>query len=182
MFAQGQNSEPWARWQITGQRAAIVVVVVLCAARPAPAQITAALQGRVVDESGAIVPAAVISVSDDSIEFAVSVRTDLEGHYHLAGMAAGTYTVTAEAPGFRTEIIEALNVDVGRTLVRNFRLVVGEQSETVVVRGEVPLVDRVSATVGHVVTGQTVQQMPLNGRHFTDLGLLVPGSVAPSQT
>ena len=97
-------------------------------------------------------------------------------------MAAGTYTVTAEASGFRTEIIEALNVDVGRTLVRNFRLVVGEQSETVVVRAEVPLVDRVSATVGHVVTGQTVQQMPLNGRHFTDLGLLVPGSVAPSQT
>ena len=50
------------------------------------------------------------------------------------------------------------------------------------VRAEVPLVDRASATVGHVVTGQTVQQMPLNGRHFTDLGLLVPGSVAPSQT
>ena len=45
-----------------------------------------------------------------------------------------------------------------------------------------PLVDRATATVGHVVTGPTVQQMPLNGRHFTDLGLLVPGSVAPSQT
>ena len=45
-----------------------------------------------------------------------------------------------------------------------------------------PLIDRATATVGHVVTAETVQQIPLNGRHFTDLGLLVPGSVAPSQT
>ena len=182
MSSRGQISDSGARWQITGPRAAMVVLAVLCAALPAQAQITAVLQGRVVDESGAVIPATVISVRDDSIDFAVSVRTDLEGHYHLAGMAAGTYTVTAEAPGFRTEIIEALNVDVGRTVVRNFRLVVGEQSETVVVRAEMPLVDRVSASVGHVVTGQTVQQMPLNGRHFTDLGLFVPGSVAPSQS
>ena len=47
---------------------------------------------------------------------------------------------------------------------------------------EMPLIDRATATVGHVVTAETVQQIPLNGRHFTDLGLLVPGSVAPSQT
>ena len=142
----------------------------------------AVLQGRVVDQSGAVVPAAEIGMRDDSTGFAVSVLTDAEGHYHIAAIPAGTYTVTAEAPGFRTEIIEALNVDVGRTLVRNFLLVVGERSESVVVRAEVPLVDRAIGHVGHVVTGQIVQQMPLNGRHFTDLGLLVPGSVAPSQT
>ncbi len=66
--------------------------------------------------------------------------------------------------------------------MRDFRLVDWRQRETVVVRAEVPLVDRATATVGHVVTAETVQQIPLNGRHFTDLGLLVPGSVAPSQT
>ena len=65
--------------------------------------------------------------------------------------------------------------DVGRTLVRDFRLAVGDRSETVIVRAEAPLIDRATATVGHVVTAQTVQQIPLNGRHFTDLGLLVPG-------
>ena len=89
MFSRGQNSESGARWQVTGQRAAMVVFVVLCASPPAQAQITAVLQGRVVDESGAIVPAAVISVRDDSIDFAVSVRTDLEGHYHIAGDGRG---------------------------------------------------------------------------------------------
>ncbi len=133
----------------------MILLVLLSVASPSYAQPTAVLQGRVVDESGAVVPGAVIRVRDDSTGFAVSVLTDLEGHYHIAAIPAGRYTVTAEASGFRTEIIEALDVDVGRTLVRNFVLVVGERSETVVVRAEVPLVDRASATVGHVVTGQT---------------------------
>ena len=129
-----------------------------------------------------MIPAAAIRVRDDSTGFVVYVVTDQEGHYVIAAIPAGTYAVTAEAPGFRTEVIPSLNVDVGRTLVRNFVLVVGERNENVLVRAEVPLVDLATATVGHVVPGPVVQQMPLNGRHFTDLGLLVPGSVATSQT
>jgi hypothetical protein len=82
----------------------------------------------------------------------------------------------------RSEVIKALTFEVGRTLIRDFHLEVGERSETVVVQAELPLVDRSTTTVSHVVTAQTVQEIPLNGRHFTDLGLLVPGSVAPSQT
>ena len=160
---------------------AVATLVILCAFSSVEAQ-TTALRGRVVDESGAVIPAAAIRVRDDSTGFAVSVVTDPEGHYVIAAIPAGTYAVTAEAPGFRAEVIASLNVDAGRTLVRNFLLVVGERNENIVVRAEVPLVDLATATVGHVVPGPVVQQMPLNGRHFTDLGLLVPGSVAPSQT
>ena len=94
MFSRGQNSGPRARWQVTGHRAAMVVLVVLCASPPVQAQTTAVLQGRVVDESGAVIRAAVIRVRDDSIGFAVSVVTDLEGHYHIAAIPAGTYSVT----------------------------------------------------------------------------------------
>jgi hypothetical protein len=142
----------------------------------------AAVQGRVADQSGGVIRGATVNIRDDETGFAVSVLTDLQGHYYIPAVPAGTYTVTAEKGGFRTEIIEALAVEVGRTLVRDFLLKVGEKSETLVVRAEVPLVDRASSTLGHVVTGQIVQQIPLNGRHFMDLGLLVPGSVAPSQT
>jgi len=67
----------------------------------------------------------------------VSVRTDSEGRYYIARIPAGTYAVALEAPGFRSETIEALNVDAGRTLVRDFRLAVGERRETVFVRAEV---------------------------------------------
>jgi hypothetical protein len=145
------------------------------------AQPTAVLQGQVFDLSGAVIPGATIRIVDAATAFDVSVHSDAAGRYSITGIPAGTYTVAADADGFRSEVIEALNVDVGRTLVRHFRLAVGTQTETVIVRAEVPLVDRATATVGHVVTPATVQQIPLNGRHFVDLGLLVPGSVAPSQ-
>jgi hypothetical protein len=162
-------------------RATLATTLVLCGSIAIRAQTLAALQGRVMDTSGAFVAGAVIRVRDESIGFNVSVRADAEGRYYVFAIPNGTYEVTAEANGFRAERIEALSVDVGRTLVRDFHLAIGNVAETVLVRAEVSVVDRATATVGHVVTGETILQIPLNGRHFTDLGLLVPGSVAPSQ-
>src|SRR5688572_29373819 len=162
--------------------AMLLLALALCNCLAAAAQPLAGLQGRVFDASGAVVPGAVIQVRNEANAFQLSARADAEGRYYVTAIPNGTYSVTATATGFRTERIEALVVDVGRTLVRNFYLAVGDTAETVIVRAEVSLVDRATGTIGHVVTGSTVQQMPLNGRHFTDLGLLVPGSVAPSQT
>jgi len=65
----------------------------------------AVLQGRVADESGGVIRGATVGVRDHGTAFAVSVPTDLEGHYHIPALPPGTYTVTAEATGFRTEII-----------------------------------------------------------------------------
>jgi hypothetical protein len=171
------------RPQITSHphRVALFTAMLLSVHAPSSAQTVALLQGRVFDASGSVLASATISVRNTAIGFTAAVQTDAEGRYYVPAVPAGSYTVTAEAPGFRTEVIEQLSVDVGRTLVRDFRLAIGEQSETVLVQGEAQLTDRVTATVGYVVTAPIVQQMPLNGRHFTDLGLLVPGAVAPSQ-
>ena len=166
---------------VAGWRATLATTLVLHAFIPAWAQTLATLQGRVSDPSGAFIAGAVIEVRNQSIGFKVSVRTDSEGRYYVLAIPNGTYAVTAEANGFRPERIEALSVEVGRTLVRDFHLAIGSIAETVLVREEVSVIDRATATVGHVVTAETVRQIPLNGRHFTDLGLLVPGSVAPSQ-
>jgi hypothetical protein len=169
-----------APWRGVAQRLAIVTFAVLCASNISEAQTEAVLRGRVLDASGAVLRGAAIRVRNDS-GFSQIVCTDLDGHYHLAAVPAGTYHVVAEAAGFRSEVIEALEVNVGRTLVRDFVLKVGAQTDSVVVRGEVPLIDRATATLGHVVTDELLRQLPLNGRHFADLGLLVPGSVSPSQ-
>ena len=176
---EAMASHPTA-WR--ARRAALILALTLGTCLSAAAQPLAGLQGRVFDASGAVVPGAVIRVRNEANGLEMSVHADAEGRYYVTAIPNGTYTVTATASGFRTERIETLVVDVGRTLVRNFHLAVGDTAETVIVRAEVPLVNRATGTVGHVVTGSTVQQMPLNGRHFTDLGLLVPGSVAPSQT
>ena len=139
------------------------------------------VQGRVIDPSGAVVPGAVVTVRSEATTLAVSALSDTAGRFRVGGIPAGTYRIEADAPGFRKETIERLHVEVGRTIVQDLLLRLGDAAETIVVRANPALIDRASATVGHVVTAATVQQVPLNGRHFIDLGLLVPGSVAPSQ-
>ena len=148
----------------------------------ASAQTMAMLQGRVLDPSGAAVPGASVVVRNSATGFTSTTSSDGQGRYHVPGIPAGAYQVTAEAPGFRSERIDALTFEVGRTLVRDFQLTVDTRREAVVVSAELPLLDRATSVVGHVVTATTVQEIPLNGRHFIDLGSLAPGSVAPSQT
>jgi len=164
------------------RRLRVSLVVLLCTAAPATAQTLAVLEGRVFDASGAGLPYASITIRNESAAFQTTVSTDSEGHYYVPAIPAGSYTVTAAAVGFRSEVIDALTFEVGRTLVRDFRLGIGSRTEAVVVRVELPLLDLATSTVGHVVSPQTIHETPLNGRHFVDLGPLVPGSVAPSQT
>ena len=166
--------QPVAAW--------LAVALFVCASMPGRAQTTGALQGRVLDVSEAVLPGATIAVRSPATGLARSVAADGEGRFRVVDVPPGTYEVTAAAAGFRSESIDALVFEVGRTLVRDFRLVVGNGTETVVVKAELPLIDRAGSTVGHVVSARTIQEIPLNGRHFIDLGLLVPGSVAPSQT
>jgi outer membrane receptor protein involved in Fe transport len=159
------------------------VIGLLVGAAPAfAAQTNGAVQGRVFDAFGALVPNAVITIRNSSTGFVLSARSNSEGRYAIVAIPVGTYVVEASAPGLRPQVIESFTVEVGRTVVRDFHLAVGNRSETVVVEAELPILDRATSIVGHVVSSQTVQEIPLNGRHYIDLNLLVPGSVAPSQT
>jgi carboxypeptidase family protein/TonB-dependent receptor-like protein len=160
----------------------LVVLVALGLPAALAAQTSASLQGSVSDATGAVVPAATVRVRSQASAIDRSVSTTPDGRYFVVGLPAGRYHVTASATGFRSEVIEELILEVERTVVRDFRLEVGASRETVVVRAEIPLVERGTASVGHAVTPLTVQEIPLNGRRFVDLGLLVPGSVAPSQS
>jgi hypothetical protein len=167
---------------LTARALALSCVLALLIAAPLHAQSGATLQGRVADGSGAVLPGASIRVRNGATGFDRAAFTDDEGRYEVAAIPSGSYEVTAEAKGFKSTFVAGISFDVGRTVVRDFHLEVGDQRENVVVVADTPLIDRASAVVGHVVTPQTIQEIPLNGRHFMDLGLLGPGSVAPSQT
>jgi carboxypeptidase family protein/TonB-dependent receptor-like protein len=157
------------------------LLFLLGTATVASAQTMAALQGRVFDASGATLPNASIAILNLAAGFKTVVLTDAEGRYNVPAIPAGSYEVTVAADGFRPEVIQDLTFDVGRTLVRDFRLEIGGRREAVIVTAEIPLLDRATSTVGHVMSPQTIHEVPLNGRHFVDLGPLVPGAVAPSQ-
>jgi hypothetical protein len=74
-----------------------------------------------------------------------------------------------------------MSVEVGRTIEKDFSLEVGTLEQNVNVTADTPVIETTTVSVGQVINQRTVQEIPLNGRHFVDLGLLIPGSVTPPQ-
>src|SRR5690349_16261681 len=145
------------------------------------AQSTATLQGTVTDPSGAIVANAKVTVLNQATGIERTTQTDSSGNYQVAALPVGTYRIEVRAQGFQTAVVNSLQLEVSQTAVQNIPLTIGGASESVSVTSEAPMVESSTATVGQVINQKTVQEIPLNGRHFVDLGLLIPGSVTPPQ-
>jgi hypothetical protein len=145
------------------------------------AQSTASLEGQVVDQQGAVVPGARITLSDSAIGVEREATSDEDGRYLFAALPVGDYTIGAAATGFKKQVIEQLRIEVGRRITQDFELEVGSVSEQVTVSSTNELIDRATTAVANVVDRRMTQEVPLNGRYFLDLGLLIPGSVTPPQ-
>src|SRR5262249_60371850 len=89
--------------------------------------------------------------------------------------------VEARAQGLSPQAIDNVTLEVNQIAVQNFQLKVGDVGQRVIVPADTQVVETSTITVGQVINGRTVQEIPLNGRHFVDLGLLIPGSVVPPQ-
>ena len=146
-----------------------------------PVQSTATLQGRVLDPNGAVVHGAKITAHHDKTGLDRIGETDSHGNYQIAALAVGSYRVEVQAGGFRTAVLESMSVEVARIVVQDFLLEVGDITQTINVESAASLIESVTVSVGQVIDQRTTQELPLNGRHFIDLGLLVPGSVTPPQ-
>jgi hypothetical protein len=160
------------------------LLIATCAfmtARVAFGQSTATLQGAVTDQKGAVVPNATIVVRNRATSVERTAQTDSSGNYQLAALPAGTYSIVVQAQGFKSEAVSDLNIEVARTLVKDFQLEVGSLEQKVNVTADTPVIETATTSVGQVINQRTVQEIPLNGRHFVDLGLLIPGSVTPPQ-
>jgi hypothetical protein len=145
------------------------------------AQSTARIRGSVTDEQGAVLPGAQVLVRNQATQEVRTVITDERGEYQAISLPVGTYRIEVQLQGFRTRVVTDLRLEVAQTVVQNVRLEIGDLAEEVAVVGQAPVVETTTTSVGQVIDQKTVQEMPLNGRHFVDLGLLVPGSVAPPQ-
>ena len=158
-----------------------LVVVALLATSSALAQSTARIQGTVTDAKGAVVPNATVVVRNKSTAAERTVQTDSDGNYQMAALPVGLYSVEVRVQGFKTQVADSVTLEVAKTLIQNFQLDVGAISEQVLVSSDVPVIETATTSVGTVINQRTVQEIPLNGRHFVDLGLLIPGSVTPPQ-
>lgn len=154
-------------------------VLVLCAA--ARGQSTAAIEGQVVDPNGDAVPLVQIVATNSATSTSRRTITDESGRYQLVALALGTYRVEVIGAGFQKQVIERLTLTIGQISNEDFQLKVGNVNQVVTVTSQHDLVEQSTVAVGQVVDQRMVQQLPLNGRYFLDLGLLVPGSVTSPQ-
>lgn len=146
------------------------------------AQATASIGGKLVDQNGAVILKGVITAGCPALGVERITETDAEGSYLIDALPVGDYRLVVRARGFQTQIVESLRVEVGRRITQDFRLRVGDVAQEVIVTTSGQLIEHPTVSVGQVIDQRMVQELPLNGRRFIDLGLLVPGSVTPPQS
>src|SRR6266498_1602068 len=137
---------------------------------------TATLSGTVVDQNGAVVPSAEITVENISTALKRQATTNDQGDFTIVLLPPATYSVTAQRTGFAPLRIENVVLNVGDQKSLQIQLKAGNVSEMVKVTTDAPLINE-SPAVGTVVDRQFVANLPLNGRSFQSLIALTPGIV-----
>lgn len=158
-------------------RARIFLVSVLLAALSLSAQtFRGTILGTVTDPSGAVVPGAKVTVKNEGTGLERSTETSADGSYALPELPIGTYTVTITLTGFQTAVTTGVTVDVSGERRVDASMKTGAVSTKVEVSAdELPLVETTTNTLGGVLTAQTVEDLPVNGRDYTKLIFLNPG-------
>jgi hypothetical protein len=137
---------------------------------------TGTFSGQVTDPAGAAIPNAVVKITGQDTGVAVSRTTGGDGYYTVPLLKPGIYTLEVSATGFGTQIAKDLQLQIQQVVQQNFKLEVGGVQQTVNVEGSAPLLNTESTEVGSVITQTSIEQLPLNGRNFAQLALLVPGT------
>lgn len=159
----------------------LAIGILLILAVPAFGQVTASIKGTVTDPSGAAVAGAKVTVTNTARGISRITQTNSTGDYEVPALPPGNYTVKVEAKGFGNQQASGVPLFVSQNSVQNFSLKVASTGEVVNVEATAPVIDSTTVTVGQTIDQRTVQNIPLNGRHFVDLALLTPGTVTPPQ-
>ena len=138
------------------------------------AQSTGTILGTVSDASGAVVPSATVTITNKATGVARTLTSNAQGLYNAPSLEAGEYEVRAEIQGFRTVVNEA-TVLAGSATTVNVTMQVGESKEVVNVEASAVQMNYDNNTIAGVVERNSIQDIPLNGRSFFQLGSLEPG-------
>ena len=160
--------------------ATATVALVVCV--PTFAQdVSGTIRGAVLDQTGGAVAGATVTVTDVARGVSRTLTTDDTGQYLANNLTPGTYTVRAEAKGFRNVEHSGVLVQVSENIRVDLVVQPGEQTQTITVSGEVPAIDTTDSTLGGAVSNREINSLPLNGRNFQRLLELRPGVVYVTQ-
>ena len=162
-----------------------LLLIAICLAF-VPAAIGQGVSGHIVgtveDSSHAVIPNAVVTISNQDTGVATHAKSNAAGEYRSDNLPPGTYKVEVDAAGFKHTMSTGDIVTVDNDLQVDLILQVGTSSQTVEVTAANPLVDTTNSSLGEVIDEQEVEGLPLNGRVFSQLIITVPGAVAAAPT
>src|SRR3984893_11050761 len=133
------------------------------------------ITGTITDQSGGVIAGATVTVKDVQRGVSRTLTTGDSGEYNAPNLLPGTYAVRAEAKGFKVVERQNILLEVGKDVRIDLSLQPGEQSQTIMVTGEPPMVETTSATLGGTLSNETINDLPLNGRNYITLLTLRPG-------
>jgi hypothetical protein len=138
---------------------------------------TSEITGTVSDATGASVPGAVVTIVNEATGVTSRQTTGPAGVYVFPALTVGSYTISVEAPGFKKEKKTGALLVVGTPLNVPFKMEVGQAAETVEVKEQAVTLETENATLGAVISRESLSRMPLNGRNAQNLAILLPGAV-----
>ena len=133
--------------------------------------------GRISDASGAVLPGVTVRATNVATGVQATAKTNEAGSYNIPFLTPGTYRITAEVGGFKRFIQDDVEVRVSETVDLGIAMEVGAVSESVETRGETPLLDTATPSLGQVIDQRRVQELPLFAGNPTELTLLAPGII-----
>jgi len=154
----------------------LLVLLMLVGRENALGQVdTGTILGTISDQSGAAVPGARVTLTDEGTGVSITTESRADGSYIFTPVRIGTYTVSAAFRGFQTSQQLHVTLNIQQQVVVDFSLRPGQITETVVVNAAPELLQTQSGSLGHVVGTREINDLPLNGRNFTFLAQLAPG-------
>jgi hypothetical protein len=140
-------------------------------------EISGSLRGTVLDASGSAVSGAKVSATNKETGLTRSTVSDAKGEYALVELPVGPYQLQVETAGFQKFVQEGITLTVTQHGTVTVHLAVGTAMEKLEVKANADVIDTTSTNLGQTVGDREILDLPLNGRHFTQLGLLQPGVV-----
>jgi hypothetical protein len=157
-------------------RIGAIFLVLSCQAALAQT-ITGTITGTVTDPSGAVVPNVTVKATNESTNTVNTTASNESGVYNLLFLQPGRYSISAEAQGFKTSTAGPIQLEVNQVARMDLQMQVGATSETVEVTAAAPVLQTETASTGETISSNISTAIPLRGRNFAQLTLLVPGVV-----
>jgi len=157
----------------------LVALLVIIAGSATAQTFRGTILGSVTDSSGAAITGATVTIKNLDTGLTRTVTTSDDGSYSAPELPIGNYSVTVEKAGFKSGVVTGVRVEVSTERRADVTLQPGQLSQRVEVQGEeLPMVESTSNTLGGIVESKVVTNLPVNGRDYQKLILLVPGAAA----